>query len=95
MQFVILCQDKPDSLELRLANRPAHLDYIKANDAHVLGAGPFLDAAEKMCGSMLMVDFATEEEAQAFAAADPYAKAGLFAATEVMRWRWAIKPPTA
>jgi len=95
MQFVILCQDKPDSLDLRMANRPAHVDYLKAHDASILGAGPFLDAADKMCGSMLMVAFETQAQAEAFAAADPYAKAGLFASTEVRRWRWAIKPPKA
>ena len=95
MQFVILCQDKPDSLDLRMATRPAHVDYLKAQGPHVLGAGPFLDAADQMNGSMLMVEFDSEADAKAFAANDPYAVAGLFATTEIRRWRWGFKPPTA
>jgi len=95
MQFVILCQDKPDGLGLRMATRPAHMDYLKLHDAHILGAGPFLDAADRMCGSMLMVEFETQAQAEAFAAGDPYAQAGLFASTEIRRWRWGIKPPKA
>ena len=95
MQFVILCQDKPDGLDLRMATRPAHMDYLKLHDAHILGAGPFLDAADRMCGSMLMVEFETQAQAEAFAAADPYVEAGLFASTEIRRWRWGIKPPKA
>ena len=27
MQFVLICEDKPDSLELRLANRDKHLEF--------------------------------------------------------------------
>ena len=95
MQFVILCQDKPNSLEVRMANRPAHIDYLKEQSAHVLGAGPFLDGADQMNGSMLMVEFDSEADAKTFAANDPYAKAGLFASTEIRRWRWGFKAPMA
>ena len=95
MHFVILCQDKPDGFDLRAEIRPAHLDYLKSQDAVLLAAGPFLDDQERMIGSMLIVDVASEAEAKAFAAGDPFAKAGLFVATEVKRWRWGIKPPKA
>ena len=95
MQFVILCQDIPDGLDLRMATRPAHMDYLKTQDAHILGAGPFLDEQDRMVGSMLMVDFPSDAEAKLFAANDPYARAGLFASTEIRRWRWGIKPPAA
>ena len=95
MHFVILCQDKPDGFDLRAEIRPAHLDYLKAQDAVLLAAGPFLDEQDRMIGSMLIVDVASEAEAEAFAAGDPFAKAGLFASTEVKRWRWGIKPPKA
>lgn len=95
MQFVILCKDKPGSLDLRLSVRPAHLDYLNGLGARLLGAGPFLDDDDKPQGSMLIVETASEAEAQALAAADPYAQAGLFAATEIRRWRWAVKPPQA
>ena len=95
MQFVIQCEDIPNGLELRMATRPAHMDYLKAQDAHVLGAGPFLNDQDQMIGSLLIVDFPSEAEARVFAENDPYAKAGLFAATSVRRWRWGVKPPAA
>ena len=95
MQFVILCQDKPDSLDLRQRVRPEHLDYLHAQGDALMAAGPFLDGDERPIGSMLIVDVASEAEAKALADGDPYAKAGLFAATEIRRWRWGVKPPKA
>jgi len=95
VQFVIQCEDIPNGLELRMATRPAHMDYLKSQDAHVLGAGPFLDEQDQMVGSLLIVDFPSEAEARTFAQNDPYAKAGLFASTSIRRWRWGVKPPAS
>lgn len=88
-QFAIICFDKPDSLELRMATRPTHLVYLQGQlDAGVLlMAGPLLDADDKPTGSLLLVEAADRAGAEAFAAGDPYAKAGLFAATEIRPWR--------
>jgi class 3 adenylate cyclase len=44
MLFAIICTDKPASLDLRQATRPRHLDYWKSHAAHVIQAGPLLDA---------------------------------------------------
>ncbi|WP_448950020.1 YciI family protein [Labrys neptuniae] len=93
MLFVVQCEDIPNGLDLRLATRQAHLDYLKTQEAFIRAAGPFLDEQERMVGSMLVVDFPTEAEARTFAANDPYAKAGLFASTTIRRWRWSVKPP--
>ncbi len=93
MQFVILCQDIPNGFEKRAALRPAHLDYLKEQDAILMAAGPFLDDQDRMIGSMLIVDVADQAAAQAFADNDPFAKGGLFAHSEVRRWRWGVKPP--
>ena len=41
--FVLICQDKPASLDLRMATRDAHLAYAKASGC-VRAGGPFLDA---------------------------------------------------
>jgi uncharacterized protein YciI len=95
MQFIIQCEDIPGGLDLRMATRPAHRDYLQAQDAHLLGAGPFLDDQDQMVGSLLIVDFPSEAEARTFAANDPYAKAGLFASTSIRRWRWGVKAPAA
>jgi len=40
-----------------------------------------------MCGSLLVIEVADLAAAQAFSAADPYAKAGLFERVEVRPFR--------
>jgi uncharacterized protein len=95
MHFVIMSEDKPGSSSLRAENRPAHLDYLKAQDAMVLAAGPFLDEQDGSIGSLFIVEAASEAEARKFAENDPFAKVGLFASTRIRRWRWGIKAPAA
>jgi uncharacterized protein YciI len=80
--FVINCTDKPDSLALRLATRPAHVAHLKAAPELRL-AGPYLNAAGDPDGTLLVIEAADEAAARAWAAADPYAQAGLFASTEI------------
>ncbi|WP_133612052.1 YciI family protein [Dongia mobilis] len=86
MAFMIYCLDKPDHLEVRLANRPAHVEHLIAHESHLITGGPLLDG-EKMIGSLLVVDFATREEVDAFLAADPYAKADLFQSVTVRPYK--------
>lgn len=85
MLYAILCTDKPDSLELRMANREAHLEYARASTALVFG-GPFLNDG-KMCGSMVVVEGDSIEVANDFVANDPYGKAGLFADVTIREWK--------
>jgi uncharacterized protein YciI len=80
--FILNCIDKPDSLALRLATRPAHIAYLKAAPELKL-AGPYLNAAGEPNGTLVVIEAADEAAARAFAAADPYAQAGLFASAEV------------
>lgn len=86
MPYVLLCKDAPGKLEVRLANRDAHLAYARESGKLQI-AGPFLTEAGDMAGSMLVLDVETRAEAEAFAAGDPYAKAGLFEAVEIYRWK--------
>jgi uncharacterized protein YciI len=87
MHFVALCTDKPDGLEIRMQHRPEHLGWLEANKSRILLAGPFLSAEGQMTGSMLIVEAADEADAQALLAGDPFAKVGLFSASEVKPWR--------
>ena len=48
------------------------------------------DDGEAMIGSMLVLDVADRAAAEAFAEADPYAKAGLFESTTIKRWKRVI-----
>lgn len=88
--FVIEAWDKPDSLAVRLANRPAHLERMTALGDALVIAGPYLDAAGQPVGSLIIVEMESQAAAEAWAAADPYAEAGLFARTSVRPWRQAL-----
>lgn len=85
--FAIHCIDKPDSSALRASTRESHLAHIGSIIDHVLVAGPLLDMEGKPIGSLLIIDFPERKDAVAFAAADPYALAGLFASVAVTAWR--------
>lgn len=80
--FLLVATDKPNGLELRMATRQAHLDYVRSSSLVKIG-GPLLDEAGEMAGSMLVLEAEDLAAAQAFAAADPYAVAGLFEKVEL------------
>jgi uncharacterized protein YciI len=79
MLFHFYCTDKPNSTALRLATRPDHLKYIDAHRAKFVIGGPALaEDGQTMLGSVFIMEHADRTAAEAYAAADPYAKAGLF-----------------
>ena len=87
MLYAIICIDKPGALQIRLDNREAHLAHIEGSGGAIVQAGPFLDGQEKMCGSLLIFEAEDIADAEAWAAADPYAKAGLFERVEIRPWK--------
>lgn len=84
--FAIVAIDKPNSRDLRAATRQAHLDYADASGA-VFAAGPFLDTDGAMTGSLLILDLPDMAAAEAWAAGDPYVKAGLFESVTIRGWK--------
>jgi uncharacterized protein len=86
MRFALICRDKPGALQTRLDNRAAHLAHIEATGVVEL-AGPFLDEAGQMTGSLVVIDVADRAAADAWATADPYARAGLFESVTVQAWK--------
>ncbi|WP_439104636.1 YciI family protein [Celeribacter marinus] len=89
MKFALFCKDKSGALPIRKANRDAHLSYI--DDSGVVDqAGPFLDEAGEMCGSLVILNVDTMDAAQAWASNDPYAKAGLFESVSIQAWKKVI-----
>lgn len=97
MHFAFLCNDKPDHLQVRLDTRPQHVAYLEELKAQgtLAFAGPFLDADGKPEGSLVVVEAADKAEAEAIAAADPYALASLFDSVEVRAWNWVFNKPSA
>ncbi|QND51100.1 YciI family protein [Phyllobacterium sp. 628] len=93
MLYALLCNDKPGHLQVRLDTRTAHLDYLNSLGDSLKFAGPFLGEDAKPNGSLVVIEAADLAGAQAIAAGDPYAKAGLFASVDIRPWNWAIKNP--
>ena len=89
MLIALIAKDKEGHLETRKSNRDAHLGYIKETGV-VSQAGPLLDDAGAMCGSLVILDVQDMEAAQSWAANDPYAKAGLFADVQLIAWNKVI-----
>ncbi len=86
MRAALICIDKPGHIETRKANRDAHLAWI-AESGIVEMAGPFLDANGGMIGSLVILTVDDLAQAQAWADADPYAKAGLFDTVTIREWK--------
>ncbi|CAI0691154.1 YciI-like protein [Serratia entomophila] len=87
MLYLIYAQDVPNSLDNRLSVRPAHLARLQAlRDAGrllVAGPNPAIDSndpgAAGFTGSTVIAEFASLEEAKAWAEQDPYVAAGVYA----------------
>ncbi len=96
MLFALICTDKPGAQDLRMANRPAHLDFLKANIDRIRLGGPFItEDASGMIGSLIIIEGDSKEEVEALAAQDPYAQAGLFESVDVRAWKWTVGNPEA
>lgn len=91
LYYAIVGEDAPGSLDKRLAARPAHLqrlDELK-QAGRLLLAGPFpaIDSPDPgpagFSGSLIVAAFASLEDARAWAEADPYVAAGVYARVTV------------
>ncbi len=95
MWYAIIGRDRPDALPRRLAARPAHLARLQAlRDAgRLLLAGPLpaIDAVDPgpagYLGSLIVAEFEDLGAAEAWADADPYRAAEVYASVEVMPFR--------
>ena len=91
MLYALICTDKPNSLAIRRAKRPQHVEYLKSLGGTLKLAGPFTEAdGETMNGSLVVIEAASLQAAKEIAARDPYAKAGLFASVEIRPWIWTL-----
>lgn len=87
--FALICIDKPGHQALRKSTREAHLAYV-ADTGVVEQAGPFLDEAGEMIGSLLILDVPDREAALQWGGQDPYFLAGLFESVTLHRWKKVI-----
>ena len=71
-------------LETRNSTRPAHLDYVRGSGIMEFGK-PLADDAGNAIGSVIIIKIDSREEAEKFAANDPYALAGIFESVTITR----------
>ena len=87
MWYAIISQDIENSLPLRKEARPAHLERLETlkNEGRLLIAGPHpaIDSDDPgeagFTGSLVVAEFDSLDAAQAWADADPYVAAGVYA----------------
>ena len=95
MLYAIMAEDTPNSLEKRLAARPAHFARLQnmQNEGRLLLAGPFpaIDSNEPgpagYSGSLIIVEFPTLEEAEQWANEDPFVTSGVYSQVVVKPFR--------
>ncbi len=91
LYYAIVGEDVPNSLDKRLAARPAHLERLNQlkDEGRLLLAGPFpaIDSPDPgpvgFSGSLIVAAFDSLEAARTWADADPYVAAGVYAGVTV------------
>ncbi|WP_415887038.1 YciI family protein [Neptuniibacter sp. QD29_5] len=95
MFYAIISEDIENSLEKRLAARPDHLARLNQlnDEGRLLIAGPHpaIDSEDPgeagFSGSLVVAEFNSLEEAQAWADKDPYIEAGVYAKVVVKPYK--------
>ena len=98
MYYSIYAKDNENSLDARRGARPAHLRRLEAllDHGRLLAAGPHpaIDSeapgAAGFSGSLIIAEFDSLEDARAWADADPYFAAGVYASVEVKPFKKAL-----
>lgn len=86
MWYAFICEDIPNSLPLRMETRPSHIARLTAlkEEGRLLLAGPCpaIDSEDPgeagFTGSLVIAEFASLEDAQAWADDEPYLAAGVY-----------------
>ena len=78
MIWVVLCKDKPNSLDDRMRIIDEHRAYLSTNPIKTLISGPLTDTEGNMNGSFFMVEANSEEEIKIFQQNDPIFKANIW-----------------
>jgi uncharacterized protein YciI len=89
--YSIICVDVENSLDKRLSVRPDHLKRLEAlqHEGRLVLAGPHpaIDAENPgeagFTGSLIVAEFDSQPEAEAWAAEDPYIHAGVYATVSI------------
>lgn len=91
MYYAIISEDVEDSLEKRLTARSAHIERLQQLKAEgrliIAGPHPTIDSEDPgsagFSGSLIVAEFPSLKDAQAWADADPYIEAGVYSKVTV------------
>ncbi|WEK04282.1 MAG: YciI family protein [Candidatus Devosia phytovorans] len=89
MLYALIAKDKPGMADKRQEVRPVHLQHLESIGEKLRLAGALLNEDGVPEGSIVVVEAETIEQASDFFNADPFVKEGIFASTEIKRWRLA------
>jgi uncharacterized protein YciI len=86
MFYAIIGEDRPGTLDQRMAARPAHVERLQAlqGEGRLLLAGPCpaIDSPDPgpagFSGSLIVAEFPSLDAARAWADVDPYVAAGVY-----------------
>jgi hypothetical protein len=95
MLYLIYSQDVENSLPLRKTARPAHLERVEVLKQQgrlvIAGPCPAIDCDDPgeagFTGSLIIAEFASLQDAQAWADADPYSAAGVYKSVTVKPYK--------
>ncbi len=98
MLYAIIAQDNENTLEKRLAARPAHLERLQVLQAEgrlvLAGPHPAIDSEDPgpagFSGSLIVAEFNSLKNAQDWANADPYVEAGVYSQVTIKPFKKAL-----
>lgn len=98
MLFAIIGTDSENSLEKRMASRPAHVERLQAlkRQGRLRIAGPF-PAIESddpgpagFTGSLIVAEFESLEDAKNWANSDPYVISGVYTSVTIKPFKYVL-----
>ena|SRR2546428_6247303 len=94
MQYLVIAHDgtDPEAQARRQAIRSTHLDGIRplVEQGKILVGGAILDEAGAMVGSVVIANFASKAELNAWLEVEPYVTGGVWATVDVRPFRPAV-----
>jgi uncharacterized protein YciI len=90
-QYLIMAEDgnDDDALQRRMTARPDHLikaSKLKASKNFIIG-GAVLNEQEKMTGSVMIMEFESEEEVNKWLSEEPYVNGNVWKKITVKRFK--------
>lgn len=93
-QYGLICRDAPGVLEKRLAARAEHMAGLKVEKAanRIVDGGAILDEAGNMAGSVVLCQFDSRADLDAYLQREIYARDGIWGDIEIIEMRFVDWP---